>query len=148
RVFAARRTQLAQAVRPGNRHVRPVLALLAARSPRAAGAGNPVPRGRRQSAEPRLDVPNPVLQRDFASAGAQSRVAGAGLEASASVTTRPPLAVRVAVVAGLMAVGAALLFVTSLPAVCPMRLILHVPCPSCGLTRAARLVASGDFAGA
>jgi hypothetical protein len=29
-----------------------------------------------------------------------------------------------------------------------VRLLLHVPCPSCGLTRAARLALGGDFAGA
>jgi hypothetical protein len=29
-----------------------------------------------------------------------------------------------------------------------MRLLLRVPCPSCGLTRAARLALAGDFAGA
>jgi Protein of unknown function (DUF2752) len=34
------------------------------------------------------------------------------------------------------------------PAVCPTARFLHVPCPSCGLTRAARAALHGDFAGA
>jgi hypothetical protein len=34
------------------------------------------------------------------------------------------------------------------PAVCPMRLLLQVPCPSCGLTRAARCLFHADLAGA
>ncbi len=38
--------------------------------------------------------------------------------------------------------------ITWLPPLCPMRLLLHVPCPSCGLTRAMRLALHGDFAGA
>lgn len=44
-----------------------------------------------------------------------------------------------------IAVAAALLFVTSMPALCPTRALFHVPCPSCGLTRAARLVFAGRF---
>ncbi len=45
--------------------------------------------------------------------------------------------------------GAALLvFVTSLPPMCPLRVALGIPCPSCGLTRATRLALHGDFAGA
>ena len=35
-----------------------------------------------------------------------------------------------------------------IPAVCPMRLLFHVPCPSCGLTRAARDLLHADLAGA
>ena len=31
---------------------------------------------------------------------------------------------------------------------CPVHTILHVPCPTCGMTRAARLAAHGDFAAA
>lgn len=31
---------------------------------------------------------------------------------------------------------------------CPLAAVAHVPCPGCGLTRAARLVAHGDFAAA
>jgi hypothetical protein len=42
----------------------------------------------------------------------------------------------------------ALLCVPRLPTLCPMRVMFHVPCPSCGLTRAARLALSGDWAGA
>jgi hypothetical protein len=69
-------------------------------------------------------------------------VARAGL--IAADTKRAAPIERVAVVGLLLGLAAAFLFVTSLPATCPMRVLLHVPCPSCGLTRAARLVASGD----
>ncbi len=31
---------------------------------------------------------------------------------------------------------------------CPVRFIIGVPCPACGITRAARLVVRGDFVGA
>jgi hypothetical protein len=31
---------------------------------------------------------------------------------------------------------------------CPMRFILGIPCPTCGLTRAVRLALHGDFSGA
>jgi hypothetical protein len=41
-----------------------------------------------------------------------------------------------------------LLAVPGVPPLCPLRVFLHVPCPSCGLTRAARLALSGDFASA
>lgn len=46
----------------------------------------------------------------------------------------------------LFALGAAgLVLVPGLPPLCPMRLFFHVPCPGCGLTRAASLVLHGDF---
>jgi hypothetical protein len=35
-----------------------------------------------------------------------------------------------------------------MPTVCPMRLIFGVPCPTCGITRAARELLHGDLAGA
>jgi Protein of unknown function (DUF2752) len=41
-----------------------------------------------------------------------------------------------------------LVAVPSVPSFCPMRLLLGVPCPSCGLTRAARLALGGDLAAA
>jgi hypothetical protein len=41
-----------------------------------------------------------------------------------------------------------LVAVPGIPSVCPMRALLHMPCPSCGLTRAARLVLGGDIAAA
>jgi hypothetical protein len=47
-----------------------------------------------------------------------------------------------------VALAGSLVFVTSLPPLCPLRLVLGVPCPSCGLTRAARLAFGGDFAAA
>lgn len=31
---------------------------------------------------------------------------------------------------------------------CPMATLAHVPCPTCGMTRATRLALHGDFAGA
>ncbi|MEO6417806.1 MAG: DUF2752 domain-containing protein [Polyangiaceae bacterium] len=55
---------------------------------------------------------------------------------------------RLLLPAALMALAGSLVFVTSLPPLCPMRILLGVPCPSCGLTRATRLAISGDFAGA
>jgi hypothetical protein len=44
--------------------------------------------------------------------------------------------------------GAGVFFILApwMPAVCPMRLVLHAPCPSCGLTRAFRAVLQGDLA--
>lgn len=47
-----------------------------------------------------------------------------------------------------LALGGVFVFVTSLPALCPLRIALGVPCPSCGLTRATRLAIGGDFIGA
>lgn len=47
-----------------------------------------------------------------------------------------------------LALGGVLVFVTSLPALCPLRIALGVPCPSCGITRATRLAIGGDFVGA
>lgn len=47
-----------------------------------------------------------------------------------------------------LTLGLALVFVTSLPALCPMRIALGVPCPSCGITRATRLALGGNLAGA
>jgi hypothetical protein len=45
---------------------------------------------------------------------------------------------------------AALLVLTApwMPPLCPTRLLLHVPCPSCGLTRAAGCLLRADLAGA
>lgn len=55
---------------------------------------------------------------------------------------------RLILPAALVALAGSLVFVTSLPPLCPLRLVLGVPCPSCGLTRATRLAISGDFAAA
>ena len=68
--------------------------------------------------------------------------------AARSTPGRNPLWGRIMHVALLLGAACVLLFVTSLPPICPVRLLFHVPCPSCGLTRAARLVLAGDFAGA
>jgi hypothetical protein len=45
-------------------------------------------------------------------------------------------------------VTGALVFLASpwVPTPCPVRLLLHIPCPSCGLTRAARSILHLDFA--
>jgi hypothetical protein len=48
----------------------------------------------------------------------------------------------------LAGIGVLLVAVPGIPSICPMRVLLHVPCPSCGLTRAARLALGGDFAAA
>jgi uncharacterized protein DUF2752 len=48
----------------------------------------------------------------------------------------------------IFAIAVLLVAVPAIPATCPMRVLFHVPCPSCGLTRAARLALGGDFAGA
>lgn len=55
---------------------------------------------------------------------------------------------RLILPAALVALAGSLVFVTSLPPLCPLRLVLGVPCPSCGLTRATRLAFGGDFAAA
>lgn len=55
---------------------------------------------------------------------------------------------RLLLPAALMALAGSLVFVTSLPPLCPLRIVFGLPCPSCGLTRATRLAIGGDFAGA
>jgi hypothetical protein len=63
--------------------------------------------------------------------------------------SRLPVILHRSVVPLLLATLAILLvWVPGIPSFCPMRLMLHVPCPSCGLTRAARLVLAGDWGGA
>jgi hypothetical protein len=47
-----------------------------------------------------------------------------------------------------LGLAALLVAVPGLPSFCPLRVLLHVPCPSCGLTRAARLALGGDFVAA
>lgn len=49
--------------------------------------------------------------------------------------------------AALAALALALL-VLPIPAPCALRYVLGVPCPTCGMTRAARLVLAGDLVGA
>src|SRR4051812_20479376 len=44
--------------------------------------------------------------------------------------------------------GAVLLFVPQITWPCPLRVGLGIPCPTCGITRATRLLFHGDFAGA
>jgi hypothetical protein len=50
---------------------------------------------------------------------------------------------RAAVAAAILAGAAAVVFLR-VP-LCPMALLLHVPCPGCGLTRAAFLLAHGEL---
>ena len=55
---------------------------------------------------------------------------------------------RLGVVALWLGAGVAFVAVPWIPSVCPMRLVLRVPCPSCGFTRAARFLLHGDLAAA
>jgi hypothetical protein len=48
----------------------------------------------------------------------------------------------------IFAIAVLLVAVPAIPATCPLRVLFHLPCPSCGLTRAARMALGGDFAGA
>jgi Protein of unknown function (DUF2752) len=65
-----------------------------------------------------------------------------------SRSDRIPLTKRILVPLLVLGLGSILVLVTSLPALCPLRIALGVPCPSCGLTRATRLALGGDLAGA
>lgn len=56
-------------------------------------------------------------------------------------TTRRPREIAVAAAVVLCAV--VLVAVPELPPLCPVRLLAGVPCPSCGLTRATRLLVTG-----
>ncbi len=53
---------------------------------------------------------------------------------------------------GRLGLGAAALalfvFVPGIQPLCPMRWMLHIPCPGCGMTRAAALALTGQFAAA
>jgi hypothetical protein len=64
------------------------------------------------------------------------------------VNERASFAKRVGPPLLLLGVAAALIFVTAIPPLCPMRLVFGIPCPSCGLTRATRLAIGGDFSAA
>ena len=55
---------------------------------------------------------------------------------------------RALIVCGVLLAVVLFIVLPGIPAVCPMRLLLHVPCPSCGLTRAARSLLHADVAGA
>jgi hypothetical protein len=65
--------------------------------------------------------------------------------AKSYVIDRASFAKRVGPPLLLLGVAAALIFVTSIPPFCPMRMLLGIPCPSCGLTRATRLAMGGHF---
>jgi hypothetical protein len=60
------------------------------------------------------------------------------------VTVRPPLRVRLSTAAILLVGFAA--FVFSPVPLCPSRVLLSVPCPGCGATRAFFAMLRGDFA--
>lgn len=53
---------------------------------------------------------------------------------------------RLAAPAALLAAAALVLWIVPWP--CPVRFVFGIPCPSCGMTRAARAALSLDFAGA
>lgn len=55
------------------------------------------------------------------------------------------LARRAAIATAVLVGIGAFIALDFLPATCPTRLVLSVPCPTCGMTRAARAVLSGDF---
>jgi hypothetical protein len=48
----------------------------------------------------------------------------------------------------LLLLAAAAVVVAPVAWPCPIRLVLGIPCPTCGITRATRLVLHGDLAGA
>ena len=76
-------------------------------------------------------------------------MARAGLSVGASLRRALPyLRQRAGVPLLLAVVAVAILAVPALPSLCPVRGLLGIPCPSCGLTRAARLALVGDFAAA
>jgi len=80
-------------------------------------------------------------------------VARAGLSADVASARRGRIATRVfleraAVPLLLASLALVLVAVPGLPALCPVRRIFHLPCPSCGLTRAARLALAGNWKGA
>ena len=64
--------------------------------------------------------------------------------ASAGLTPRLRRAVLPATLTGV----AGLLLYGVIPWPCPVALLLRIPCPGCGLTRATRLALHGDLAGA
>lgn len=55
---------------------------------------------------------------------------------------------RVLIVSAWVLGGIAFVLIPGMPTVCPLRIVAGIPCPSCGLTRAARDVLHGDLASA
>jgi hypothetical protein len=74
-------------------------------------------------------------------------VASPGLTVDAIAAGQPVLR-RFLIVCAWMLAGIAFVLIPGMPTVCPLRLVAGIPCPSCGLTRAARDVLHGDFAAA
>ena len=68
-------------------------------------------------------------------------------QSDGAVRTRGAVAIRELAPAFVLFALAALI-VAGLPWPCPLKITTGLPCPSCGLTRAARLALRGDFAGA
>ncbi len=50
--------------------------------------------------------------------------------------------------AALVVAAVGFVLAPGIPPLCPARLLFHIPCPSCGLTRAASCVLRLDFVGA
>jgi hypothetical protein len=64
---------------------------------------------------------------------------------AARVESRPFAVTRLLVPAAVAAVIGVLVLVPGIPPLCPVRNLLHVPCPGCGFTRACTLAVHGHF---
>src|SRR5262249_27662181 len=144
---AARRAERDEDLRIEHRDLRHLRALLDAHALRSAHPGDAAARRRPQPAEPGDHAAHPVLQRDPPAGRAQQSLASAGLIAAvATMNARErPIAIR-DVAPALLLCGLALLLLAGLPWPCPLKLVTGLPCPTCGMTRAARAALHGDFA--
>jgi len=77
-------------------------------------------------------------------------VADSGLIAlrAVRIDAQPGVLRRLSIVLAWGAAITAFVATPWLPSLCPTRFFFHVPCPSCGLTRAARCILHFDLAGA